>query len=195
MRRLILGLLATLALAAPVATASSAHADVVTTATFTAIQPADQFSQWTNVWTHTFTVTVQLDGTFSGTGFQDGHDSSTTLTNEPETVTGRFHDGVVDMVDTRTSDGVSWSLTNAVTDGDTVNHGVLIVPNIPDYLLEVKVTAPVFTTTGTPTPVLANHGDCVSGAAHAGVTGKSLAAVAKVVTNVGTYGSATCPKV
>ena len=57
----------------------------------------------------------------------------------------------------------------------------------------MKVTAPVFAEV-TPAPVvLGNHGDCVSGAAHAGVKGKALAGIAKVVTKVGAYGSATCP--
>ena len=46
-------------------------------------------------------------------------------------------------------------------------------------------------------PVLdgGNHGECVSGATHAGVKGKALAEIAKVVTNVGAYDSSTCPKV
>jgi hypothetical protein len=51
--------------------------------------------------------------------------------------------------------------------------------------------------TCTPPPALdgGNHGKCVSGAAHAGVKAKDLAEIAKVVTKVGEYGSATCPKV
>ena len=51
--------------------------------------------------------------------------------------------------------------------------------------------------TCTPPPVLdgGNHGECVSGAAHAGIKGKDLAEIAKVVTKVGAYGSATCPTV
>jgi hypothetical protein len=46
-------------------------------------------------------------------------------------------------------------------------------------------------------PVLdgGNHGECVSGASHAGIKGKALAEIAKVVTNVGSYGSATCKAV
>ena len=48
-----------------------------------------------------------------------------------------------------------------------------------------------------PPPVLdaGNHGQCVSSAAAVGIKGQSLAAIAKVVTKVGAYGSATCPKV
>jgi len=51
--------------------------------------------------------------------------------------------------------------------------------------------------TCTPPPVLdgQNHGQCVSGASHAGIKGKALADVAKDVSKVGAYGSATCPKV
>ena len=49
-------------------------------------------------------------------------------------------------------------------------------------------TAVTFTGVAPPAPVvLTNHGDCVSGATHAGVKGKDLAAIAKDVTLVGPY--------
>ena len=46
----------------------------------------------------------------------------------------------------------------------------------------------------TPPPVIdgGNHGECVSGATHAGVKGKALATIAGDKTKVGAYGSATC---
>ena len=47
-----------------------------------------------------------------------------------------------------------------------------------------------------PDPVVTeNHGDCVSSAAHAGVKGKDLAAIAKVVTKVGVFNVSTTCKV
>ena len=54
---------------------------------------------------------------------------------------------------------------------------------------------PTCSTPEVPPTVTGNHGECVSGAAHAGIKGKALADIAKVVTRVGPYGSATCPKV
>ena len=69
MRKSIIGILAIAMLAIP----SVASADVprceapvpvettVTTATFTALQPKDTTHQFTNVWQHDFTVTVNLD--------------------------------------------------------------------------------------------------------------------------------------
>src|SRR4051794_7044779 len=48
--------------------ASVPTSTTVTTATFTVNQPKDAISQWSNVWKHDFTVIVNADGTFSGTG-------------------------------------------------------------------------------------------------------------------------------
>ena len=61
--------------------------------------------------------------------------------------------------------------------------------------LPITFTAPVFDTpttqdcTTTPDPVVDkdNHGEYVSGAAHAGIKGKDLAAIAKDKTLVGPY--------
>jgi hypothetical protein len=44
-------------------------------------------------------------------------------------------------------------------------------------------------------PSKPNHGQCVSGAAHAGVKGAAFEAIAKNNALVGEYGSATCPLV
>ena len=84
MRKFILGFMAVAMLAIP----ASASADVprcessvpvsttVTTATFTMNQPANAYEQWSNVWKHDFTVIVNADNTFSGTGVQTGHDAN-----------------------------------------------------------------------------------------------------------------------
>ncbi|MGA8485617.1 MAG: hypothetical protein WB684_00965, partial [Gaiella sp.] len=40
----------------------------VTTAKFTALQPKDTVGQFGNVWKHDYTVIVNSDGSFSGTG-------------------------------------------------------------------------------------------------------------------------------
>ena len=71
-----------------------------TTATFTATQPANGYHQWLNLWTHDYTVTVQPDGSFAGTGVQNGHDGQATLTNEPETIR-HVHDSPDDDTSTR----------------------------------------------------------------------------------------------
>ena len=49
----------------------------VTTATFTALQPKDTTHQFDNVWKHDFTVIVNTDGTFSGTGSTTDNGGST----------------------------------------------------------------------------------------------------------------------
>jgi hypothetical protein len=190
MKKLMLGVLAALTLAAPLALAAvPANAEVTRTATFTAIQPAGQVSQWDNVWTHVYTVTVQSDGTFIGTGVEDGQDQSGPA-HFTETVTGSFGVGTTTLTAVR-DDGVTWTLLNAPNDGTTVT----LTETNPavSWILEFKVTAPVYD--AVPPVVVRNHGECVSGAAHAGITGKGLAAVAKVVTLVGDYGSDTCPLV
>src|SRR3954453_2078698 len=40
-----------------------------------------------------------------------------------------------------------------------------------------------------------NHGQCISGATHAGIKGTPLAKIAKAVPKTGAYGSPPCPKV
>ena len=102
MRKILLGLVAIAAIAGPPsASAGSANAaigPVTRTATFTAIQPADAFSQFDNVWMHVFAVNVDANGTFEGTGVINGHDSQTTMTDAPENVTGTFNaDGTISL--------------------------------------------------------------------------------------------------
>jgi hypothetical protein len=47
-----------------------------TKATFTVTQPVGAVSQWENLWTHDYEVTVGTDGTFTGTGKVYGHDQN-----------------------------------------------------------------------------------------------------------------------
>lgn len=145
---------------------------------------------WTNVWTHVYEVSVDASGAFEGTGLINGHDGSTTMENVPETITGTFNaDGTISLEATRI-DGVKWSLDHAITDGEFINSGTLLVPNDPGYRLDFKVTAPQFTDVAP--VVLGNHGDCVSSAAHNGIKGKDLAKIAGDVTKVGAYGTGNC---
>ena len=56
--------------------ASVTPGTTVKTATFTVTQPAQENNQWTRLWTHNYTVTVNADGTFSGTGQILGDDQN-----------------------------------------------------------------------------------------------------------------------
>ena len=66
MKKIIIGVIAVAMLAIPsIASADVARCEAsvpvnttVTTATFTALQPKDTVGQFTNVWKHDFTVTV-----------------------------------------------------------------------------------------------------------------------------------------
>ena len=120
------------------------------TATFTTTQPAGEFSQFGNVWTHNYKVSVNpCDNTFSGTGVETGHDQNGPATTN-ETVTGTFNaDGTISLVNTR-DDGVVWSLNNVKTDG-SVTLAKLIAPAIPSNL-EFKATAPVITNSSNQEP-------------------------------------------
>jgi len=114
------------------------------TATFTTTQPAGAFSQFGNLWTHDYKVTINpCDNTFSGTGVEYGQDQNGAKTRN-ENVTGTFSaDGTTSLVTTR-NDGVDWSLTNAKTDGSGILVQ-LLAPAGPS-LLEFKVTPQVVST-------------------------------------------------
>src|SRR3954471_14901402 len=141
---------------APVATNTT-----VTTATFTATQPANGYHQWDNLWTHDYTVIVQPDGSFVGTGVVNGHDSLTTFNNEPQSITGSFDADKthVSFDAIRTNDGVEYALVNAPTDNTTLTSvldGDLKVNGVsvtPADTVEFKVSKPVVTTATTTTPV------------------------------------------
>jgi hypothetical protein len=76
--------------------ASVTTGTTVTTATFAVTQPAQEYNQWTRLWTHTYTVIVNADGSFSGTGEILGDDQNGPFdvqvphVGDDETVTGRF---------------------------------------------------------------------------------------------------------
>ena len=59
-----------------------------TTATFTVNQPKDTVNQFDNVWEHVYTVTVQPDGTFAGTGSITANGVGEVAWTE--TITGQF---------------------------------------------------------------------------------------------------------
>ena len=67
MRRLILIGMAVAMLVIPAVSSADVQRYQTQTATFTAIQPANEYSQWSHLWTRDFTVTTNpCDGTFSG---------------------------------------------------------------------------------------------------------------------------------
>jgi hypothetical protein len=137
--------------------AGTASADVARyqtqTATFTVTQPYGAVGQWKDVWTHTFTVTVNpCDGSFTGTGKQYDNNNNQAYT---EDVTGSFSGGKVNLTVTR-NDGVVWSLAYAPTNGSSVT---LATTNpVVNWPVEMKVTLQQFTDL----THYKNHGDYVS---------------------------------
>jgi len=140
---------------APVTTAA--------TATFTAIEPADWENQWNNTWKHDYTVTVQPDGSFTGTGTQNGSNIwGAVMVDVPETISGKFSDsnadGKADTVNytaTRSSDGNEWYVTGASMDGTTET---VATQKGTSATVKFKVTQPVFTAE---TTTDLNHGQYV----------------------------------
>jgi hypothetical protein len=194
-----------------IATAGSANAattcqDVPTTtgpATFHATQPSGGGGNWD----HTFNVNVSSDGGFTGTNVINGLDAGQTVTVN-ETVSGQITDRNNDAVKEVTVAAIrnsgfytfSWSVTDAPMDGaiDSMTVGTTSYVKAENWAggeLPITFTAPVFATpttqvcSTTPDPVVDkdNHGEYVSGAAHAGVKGNALAAIAKDKTKVGPY--------
>ena len=147
------------------------------------------------------------DGGFTGNNVIIGLDAGQKVT-VTETVSGQITD--------KNSDGIKevtlaalrnsgfytfeWSVPDAPMDGkiDSMTDGTVTYVSAVNWNggpLPITFTALVFDTpttkvcTTTPDPVVGkdNHGEYVSGAAHAGVKGKDLAAIAKDVTLVGPY--------
>jgi hypothetical protein len=142
---------------ATMAVVSSASADVARyqtqTLTITAVQPKDAISQWTDVWTHTYNVTLNpCDNSFVGTGSVSGTGLGLLST---ETITGHLDGNAVSFTATRASDSVVYSLDNARLDGSTVTLGTSN-PSV-SWPLEFKVSK----TTGASSNYR-NHGDYVS---------------------------------
>ena len=169
MRKLILIGMAVAMLVVPAVSSADVQRYQTQTATFTAIQPANEYSQWSHLWTRDFTVTTNpCDGTFTGTTVVTGDDANGTFdsqvphdTNVPdETVTGKFNaDGTVTFTVTRVGGAVVWSLTNAKT-GDMGLTAPITVASLnvstPEPV-EFKVSAPTFSNLSS----YKNHGEFV----------------------------------
>ena len=167
MRKLILGILAIAMLAIP----SVASADVprceasvpvnttITTATFTAFQPKDTVGQFGNVWKHDYTVIVNSDGSFSGTGAVSDNGGSVAWT---EQITGTFNaDKTVVSFDTLPDGGgATFKVTNAPMNNSTVPVESTWTANE----IEFQISPAVVTTATTTTPgteSVKNHGQYV----------------------------------
>ena len=137
----------------------------------------------------------------------NGLDAGQTLTIN-ETVDGQITDNNNDGVKEVTLAAnrptgeytFNWSVTDAPMNGtvDSMTDGTVSFVTAENWTggeLPITFTALVFDTpttqdcTTTPDPVVGkdNHGEYVSGAAHAGIKGKELAAIAKDKTQVGPY--------
>jgi hypothetical protein len=200
MRKLLLGVAAAAAFVTPVvATALPASAtetcqDAAKTATFHATQPSGGGGNWN----HTFSVSVAPDGGFTGTNVIVGLDAEAMVTvNEivAGQITDKNSDGIKEFTVAASRDSgfytTAWSVTDAPMNGavnsmvdGTVSNATAVGWTAP---LPITFTAPVFTASDTDA-CKNNHGEYVSGAAHAGVKGKALADIAKDVTLVGPYG-------
>jgi hypothetical protein len=115
------------ALAVPAVAPAIASADVqryqMETATFTVTQPQGETGQWTKVWNHAYSVTLNpCTNKFEGTGTQY---SATDPFTGTETVSGTYANGKLTYTSLR-NDGVSWTLANAPTDGTSVTLGAAI---------------------------------------------------------------------
>jgi opacity protein-like surface antigen len=150
-------LAAAVAAVALMALAATASADVpryqTQTMTITAVQPKDQVGQWQDVWTHTYTVTLNpCDSSFTGTGSVSGTDFGFLST---EKITGHLDGNKVSFTATRDSDGVVYSLSNAPLDNSTV----MLATSTPSvsWRLEFHVSATTIDQTH-----YKNHGDYVS---------------------------------
>ena len=164
MRKILLGLAATAAIVAPIAMATSADAAVerqcetavtstvtTTTAKFTVLQPKGTTGQFNDVWNHVYTVTVQPDGKFAGTGSITDNDGPIAWT---ETITGTFtdndQDGTSDHVTFNTvpvGGGATFAVTNAAMDSSTV----IAESTWADNIIEFHIAQPVFETVTTRT--------------------------------------------
>lgn len=184
MRRIILGLLATLALAAPVALASSADAATTGNGTYTSFAQSDQTYNHAG----TFTATCNADGSIAlslvgdeTAGVGDGH-----------SLTATINGGVLAVTALRTGDNYGYSYAGVID-----ASGAWTMTAYNDEALQQGVTGGgQFTglpdcVVDPPAPV-GNHGQCVSGATKSGIKGKDLAVIAKDETKVGAFGSATC---
>jgi hypothetical protein len=141
------------------------------TATFNATQPSGAGGNWV----HHFNVTVNSDGTFTGTNVITGTDYGDVPTTVNETVSGQITDTDNNGVSEITVHGVrpsniytdAWSVANAPMDGvaDRMDVGTVsnATANGVSWDLPITFTAPVYSGgTTTATTEYKNHGDYVS---------------------------------
>lgn len=184
---------AALGLAASMLMAGSASASVGTGELLTSPEMAIGLYTGTtrdyyHEWDVTFTCGVDGTGSFTGTG---QYMTGTTV----QAGTAQTLDGVWDM-NARTltytshyTAGYAYSGTGLVWGATMVLGGTATYGDIPmtgtwnGWALQGAVELP----NCAPAPVVGNHGEYVSGAAHAGVKGAALAAIAKDGTLVGPY--------
>jgi hypothetical protein len=157
MRKFIIGIVAIAMLVIP----SVASADVLrceasattgTTATFTALQPKDTTGQFTNVWKHDFTVSINADNTFSGKSTVSDNGGSFAWA---EDVTGKFNaDMTLISFDTiPVGGGATFKVTNA-----PYNISVPVESTWTANLIEFKISTPDITPG---TESVKNHGQYV----------------------------------
>ena len=137
-------------------------------------------------WNLSFTCGVDGTGTFSGIGqYMTG---TTVVTGTSQTISGAWD------INTRTLTYSSeytagyapmpftWGATMAL--GGNATYGdIPMTGTWSAWALEGAVALP----NCAPAPVVGNHGQYVSGAAHAGIKGAALAAIAKDPTKIGPY--------
>jgi hypothetical protein len=171
MRKLIIAGMAVAMLA--IAIPSTASADVprceaavpvsttVTTATFTALQPKDTEHQFTNVWKHDFSVIVNADGTFSGTGSTTDNGGSTVIW--AESITGSFNADKtrVSFKTVPVGGGATFKVTDAAynVSVDVDTEGTWPANDIQMMISTPGITSATTTTPGTES--VKNHGQYV----------------------------------
>ena len=121
------------------------------TATFTVTQPKDTVGQFSNVWRHEFTVTVNpCDGTFTGTA--PTYDNGASTPTWTENVTGSFGNGTVSFTTDPIGGGATFQVTNA-----PFNTEVPVVTTWTANAVTMIASTPTFTNTSN----YKNHGDYV----------------------------------
>ena len=131
----------------------------VTTATFTALQPKDTTGQFTNVWKHDYTVIVNADGSFSGTGTVSDNGGSFAWA---EGITGSFNadKSVVSFDTVPVGGGATFKVTNAPTNNTTVPVVSTWTANKVEFQIS-SASVKSDTTTATGTESVKNHGELV----------------------------------
>jgi len=175
MRKFIIGIMALVAVLAIPASASAAverckvtttipsTTPSVTTATFTVNQPRGTTHQFDDVWRHEFTVTVNADGTFEGTGETFNNGDSNIIW--AESITGSFSADRtnVSFKTLPIGGGATFKVTDATygVSVDVDTEGTWTANSI-----EFMISQPVFTTVGgvdtVTTTEYKNHGEYVS---------------------------------